>query len=104
MDSSFDSAEFISANYDIIRNNAISKYGTCCFVSNDLSYNNVRFDTEGRAISFDIPELSLTNGNVYLPLGNDPVAKNKREEYCSQSSVLQYLPSNHYVEINQVTI
>ena len=41
-------------------------------VSNNLSYNNVRFVTEGRTISFDLPDLALTNVNVYLPSGNDP--------------------------------
>ena len=58
----FDFSDFISSNYNIISNNAISKYGTCSLVSNNLSYNNVRVDTEGQAISFDLPDLFLTNG------------------------------------------
>ena len=92
----FNVSDFICSNYDIIPNNAISKYGTCSLVSNNLSYNNVRFDTDRRAISFDLPDLYMNNGNIYLPSGNDSMTKQKREEYSSRilpNIFLDHLPN-----------
>ena len=35
-DTTFNNCSFINKNYSVITNNAISKYGTCCLVSNSL--------------------------------------------------------------------
>ena len=81
---SFQGDEFLNNNYNVISNNAQSKYGTCSLVSSSLNYDNIRFDDSGRIIVFDIPDLQLTTGNIYLPCGTDLPAKNRREDYCSR--------------------
>ena len=59
------SNSFINSSYDIISNNASNKYGTCSLVSSSLHPENIKFDTSGRAITFDIG--NMTFANVYLP-------------------------------------
>ena len=49
-------------------------------MKSELTVENVRYDTEGRVIIFDIGE--LTFGNLYLPSGTDSPSKNLRESYC----------------------
>ena len=79
---SFQDCHFINSTYSIISNNASNKYGTCSFVSSDLQPDNIKFDTNGRAILFNID--NVTFGNVYLPSGNDPSMRNSRENYAAE--------------------
>jgi exonuclease III len=60
---SFSSCDFINSSYNIICNNAINKYGTASLVSSELEVSNLKFDTEGRIIVFDID--NATFANVY---------------------------------------
>ena len=80
---SFQICNSICSSYQIIPNNASNKYGTCCFVANHLPVKNLKYDTNGRIIIFDIGK--TTFGNVYLPSGNDPTMRHKREEYFSET-------------------
>ena len=80
----FEHDDFLFNNFNLIFNNSPSKYGTSSLISSSLIYNNPRFDDTGRVIVFDVPDLSLTIGNVYLPCGSDSTSKNRREDYCSR--------------------
>ena len=86
----FQDCDFINSSYNIISNNASNKYGTCCLVSNNLQSENIKFDTNGRVIVFDIG--NITFGNVYLPSGNDQSSRNSRENYSAQ--IIPQLLSN----------
>ena len=79
---SFENCDLVNSSYSIISNNASNKYGTCCFVSNTLQPENIKFDTSGRVIVFNLG--NITFGNVYLPSGNDPVMRNCRENYSAE--------------------
>ena len=70
---SFENCDFINSSYNIISNNASNKYGTCCLVSSTLQAENIKYDTNGRVIIFDVSD--ITFGNVYLPSGNDPAMR-----------------------------
>ena len=83
-DNTFIDCNYISANYDIIVNNSVNKFGTASLVKSDLDVKNVSMDQEGRVIIFDVGEY-FTCGNFYLPCGSDRVAKAKREKYCAET-------------------
>ena len=78
---SFAASDFICSNYNIISNNAPSGYGTSCLVKTDFKYENLRCDTQGRIIIFDIEDMTFLN--IYLPSGTDATAKMSRENICS---------------------
>ena len=78
----FNNCDKINSTYNIISNNATNKYGTASLVSADLQTSNIKLDTEGRAIVFDIE--NVTFSNVYLPSGNNQEMKNSRENYSAQ--------------------
>ena len=82
-ENSFENCNFINSLYDFISNNASNKYGTCCMVSNSFQPANIKFDTSGRVITFDIGDMTLAN--VYLPSGNDPAMRNSRENYAAET-------------------
>ena len=50
----FSQNHFITSSYEILSNNAINKYGTSCLISNNFTPKNIKMDTEGRIIKFDI--------------------------------------------------
>ena len=77
---SFSHCNFINSNYNILQNNAVNKYGTATLVKNVFTPENVRMDTMGRAIFFNIEDLTL--GNVYLHSGTDGISRGGRESYC----------------------
>ena len=79
---SFNQCDVIRSSYEIISNNASNKYGTCTILRNDFEASNIKMDTNGRIIIFDLN--NLTFGNVYLPSGNDQVSRSNREEYFSR--------------------
>ena len=77
---SFTSCDFISSNFNILTNNSINNYGTASIVKSDLLVENIRCDTEGRVLVFDIG--NVTFANVYLHSGTDGRARAGREKIC----------------------
>ena len=65
-DETFFDCNFLSTSYNILSNNSLNKYGTASLIRSDLLYTNVRCDTAGRAIIFDIGD--VTFGNIYATL------------------------------------
>ena len=82
LEDSFNECKTITSSFEIISNNASNRYGTCSFVRNDFAVTNLKMDTNGRAIVFDINK--ITFGNVYLHSGNDQTSRTNREEYCGK--------------------
>ena len=82
-ENSFSSCYFMLSNFTIYSNNSINGYGTSSFVHNDLNVENVKVDTEGRAIIFNVGD--LTFGNIYLKSGTDNDSRSSREQYCSET-------------------
>ena len=80
---SFKSCGFISKNFEVISNNANSQYGTCCLIKNCFQTENVKCDTDGRVICFDIKNVTFCN--VYLPSGNDSSIRDSRENFSSST-------------------
>ena len=80
LDETFSSCNLIQSSFNIIENNATNKYGTASLVKTDLNIDNIRFDSEGRVIIFDIGELTI--GNIYLQSGTDAKSRASREKYC----------------------
>ena len=62
-ENTFSECDYISSYFNIISNNSVNKYGTASIIRSDLDYRNIRCDTSGRAIMFDIG--AVTFGNVY---------------------------------------
>ena len=77
----FEMCDFITSNYEIIANNASNPYGTASLVANSLQITNIKADTRGRVLVFNVGD--TTFANVYLPCGNDQGMRNLREEYIS---------------------
>ena len=80
---SFSNCDQICSSYNIISNNAASKYGTASIVKSDLIPENILMDTKGRAIVFNIDNLTLSN--LYLPSGTDASSRAQRENYFSET-------------------
>ena len=78
----FSSCNFIQSSYNIIENNSTNKYGTASLVKTDLQIENIRCDSEGRVIVFDLGE--MTFGNIYLHSGTDSRSRTGREKYCCE--------------------
>ena len=81
-DDSFNSCPVISSRYHVISNNSPTKYGTAVIVHNELDVTNIQFDSEGRAIVFNVCQATIVN--VYLASGSDSLARASREDYCSR--------------------
>ena len=79
----FDTCDFISSNFNIISNNSENKYGTASLIRSDLSYRNIRCDTSGRAIVFDVDNVTL--GNFYGHSGSDNISRNRRESFFAET-------------------
>ena len=80
---SFKQSNFIDSNYNIIQNNALNKYGTAVIAKNEFNIENIKTDTLGRAIVFDIN--NLTFGNIYLHSGTDGLSRSQREKFVSET-------------------
>ena len=76
----FSSCNHLQSSFNIIENNATNKYGTASLVKTDMQIENIRCDSEGRAIVFDLGE--LTFGNLYLHSGTDAKSRAGMEKYC----------------------
>ena len=79
----FSECDFISSSYVIISNNSGNNYGTASLVRADLEFRNVRCDTSGRAIVFDIGEASF--GNLYGHSGTDGIMRANRESFFAET-------------------
>ena len=79
---SFCDCNFLSESFNILSNNSENGYGTASLIRADLEYTNVKFDTAGRAIVFDIGETSF--GNFYAHSGTDNISRSNRENYFSE--------------------
>ena len=79
---SFSTCDFICSSFNIIQNNSINKYGTASLVKSELNAENIRLDSEGRVIVFDIGDLTLAN--LYLHSGTDSKSRSDRENYCCE--------------------
>ena len=73
--------DFISSNYEIIANNASNQYGTASLLANLVANTNIKIDTQGRVLVFNVGD--TTFANVYLSCGNQPGMRNLREDYIS---------------------
>ena len=82
-DATFSECDFISSNFNLISNNSETKYGTASLVRSDLDFRNLRCDTSGRAIVFDIG--SITFGNYYAHSGTDGASRGHRESFCAET-------------------
>ena len=80
---SFSQCNFITSNFSVLQNNALNKYGTATLIRNVFTPENVRMDTSGRAIFFNIENITL--GNVYIHSGTDGLSRGARENYCSET-------------------
>ena len=81
-DETFFSCSFLQSSFNIVENNATNKYGTASLVKTDLKIDNIRCDSEGRVIVFDLGDLTL--GNIYLQSGTDAKSRAAREKYCCE--------------------
>ena len=70
----------INGNYQILTNNSRNNYGTSTLVSRNLKVDNVKIDSDGRVLIFDLPEFNLTIGNTYLQCGSDSKSKRHRDK------------------------
>ena len=75
-DETFSTCNFISSSFNLHSNNAANKYGTSSLVKSVYSVQNVKYDTSGRAIVFDMGE--LTFGNLYGHSGTDAQSRSSR--------------------------
>ena len=81
-DDTFSECNKICSAYNIFSNNSQSKYGTDSLVKSDLPVDSILCDTGGRALVFNIN--NLTFANVYLQSGSDGLSRSSRENYCSE--------------------
>ena len=79
---SFSTCDFICSSYNSIDNNSITKYGTACLVKSELCAENIRVDSQGRVIVFDIGQITLAN--MYLHSGTDSKSRTARENYSCE--------------------
>jgi exonuclease III len=83
-ESTFESCNFISSSFEIIQNNSpTNKYGTASLIRNDLIIDNINLDTNGRAITFDVGNVTFCN--LYLHSGNDRIMRSGRESYLAET-------------------
>jgi hypothetical protein len=59
----------------------MTKYGTASLVKSEFFVENIRCDTEGRILVFDIG--NFTFANIYLISGTDGQSRSGREKLCS---------------------
>ena len=80
---SFSNCYTISSFYNLLSKNSPTKYGTASLVRSDLIPENILLDSNGRAIVFNM--INLTMANLYLPFGNDSTCRSSREKYCAET-------------------
>ena len=82
-DESFSNSNVLSSSYNIISNNSPTKYGTASIIRSDFIPENIQLDSNGRAIIFNIGQITLAN--LYLPSGTDAMSRSSREQYFSET-------------------
>ena len=80
---SFSACNVISSSYNLLSNNSPTKYGTASLIRSDFIPDNILLDSNGRAIVFNIGDITLAN--LYLPSGNDSSCRSSREKYCAET-------------------
>ena len=60
-DETFSTCNYICSNYNILQNNNLSQYGTSSLVKSEFIIENLRCDTQGRALVFDVGQLTFDN-------------------------------------------
>ena len=83
-DDVFQDNDFLFSNYELIINNSPKKFGTAVLIKNDLQYDNIKMDTEGRLISYDLTDLNITGCNIYLQCGLLKEHRENRDLYSSK--------------------
>ena len=77
----FENCDYILNNFTIITNNSLNNFGTAVFVRNTFDILDVKFDTEGQIIVFNIQ--NITFGNIYAKAGTDNESRKHRENmFC----------------------
>ena len=79
----FSTCSYISNNYNILQNNSLSQYGTFSIVKTEFLVENIRCDSEGRVLIFDVSQ--MTFANLYLNSGTDATARAGREKKDNHS-------------------
>ena len=69
----FQCCEFISQNFQIIKNNADNGYGTACIIRNNIQIEKVKVIPGGRIISFNVGKTTFINIEWLLYLIVDAV-------------------------------
>ena len=69
-------------NYVILQNNCLSQYGTSSLVKSDFVVENIRCDSEGRVLVFDVGQITFSN--LYFHSGTNATARAGRERICSE--------------------
>ena len=82
-DETFFECNFLSSSFNILSNNSNNGYGTASLIRADLEVTNVKFDTSGRAIVFNIGETVF--GNFYGHSGTDNISRTNRENFFSET-------------------
>ena len=88
-DTTFSNCNFISSTFNLYSNNAANKYGTSSLVKNVFTVENLKYDTSGRALVFDIGD--LTFGNFYGHSGTDAKSRAKRGQKEANRSAVHRL-------------
>ena len=79
----FELCGHIETNFNIVSNNSPNNYGTACLVKNNLSIKDLRLDTEGRIITFEINNFLFVN--IYPKSGTDTTSRQSRENMFSST-------------------
>ena len=78
----FSECKRICSDFNLLSNNSPSKYGTASLVRSDFPIEEFKCDTRGRALTFNIN--NLTFANIYLQSGSDGLSRASRENYCAE--------------------
>ena len=86
----FGLCEYVEGQYKVISNNSTNCYGTASLVKNCLKINDLRLDSEGRIIVFDLEDITCVN--IYPKAGTDAISRNNRENMFASTlpNMLRY--------------
>ena len=68
-ENSFNQCHFINCNYSIIKNNSSNPFGTSVLIHKNLQIEEIKYDTDGRLIIFNIENFTIVN--AYPRAGTD---------------------------------
>ena len=84
--------EVVAEIGNILQNNSLNGYGTSSLVKSEFLTENLKCDTEGRVMIFDVGH--LTFANVYFHSGTDAASRAGREKLCSEVLPNLFINSN----------